>query len=63
MSATPSGFVGPVHYVWFRDGVRVFVGRTGRIRFSTLGWHRVKVIALDGHGHKAQQVVWRNVRP
>ncbi len=62
VSATPSGFVGAVRYVWFRDGVRVFTGRSGRIRFMTTGSHRIKVIALDGHGHKAQQVVWRTVR-
>jgi len=63
VSATGSGFVGTVTYRWYVDGVRIFTGRTGHLRFTHLGWHTIKVVATDGHGHRATRTVSRYVRP
>jgi hypothetical protein len=63
VGASASGFVGPVRYTWYVDGRLRFVGRTGHLRLWTRGWHSVKVVATDGHGHRATKVVSRYVRP
>ncbi len=62
-AATSKGLIGTLRYSWYVDGVRVHVGRTVNLRFSRLGWHTVKVIVTDTHGHKATKTLWRYVRP
>jgi hypothetical protein len=63
VASTGSGFVGTVHYAWYVDGVPRFSGRTGHVRFSRLGWHTIKVVLTDRHGHRVSRVVSRFVRP
>jgi hypothetical protein len=62
VSARASGFVGTVRYAWYVDGVLRFVGRTGHVRFAHVGWHTIKVVATDSHGHRAHRTLSRYVR-
>jgi hypothetical protein len=58
VTSLATGMRGTVAYRWSINGHRIFVGRSGRLYFSSRGRYTVTVLATDHYGHRASKSIF-----